>query len=167
MPWSPDTTVPFAEPYERINAEAQALHEHRSNWLNAPDVIREIAGAVDSGSMYPDVADEPRRLIRELLIAESASADPRLQTRTLTNLYNARPTWLRLAHERLDRAVLAAYMAVDPAGVWDEDWAAVWVETGAGRPLDEGHELSERRREVDERVLSNLLRMNLSRSAQG
>jgi hypothetical protein len=29
--------------------------------------------------------------------------------RTLTNLYNARPTWLDLAHKRLDAAVFAAY----------------------------------------------------------
>ena len=29
--------------------------------------------------------------------------------RTLTNLYNARPTWLDLAHKRLDEAVCAAY----------------------------------------------------------
>jgi len=32
-----------------------------------------------------------------------------LAKRTLTNLYNARPTWLAQAHERLDAAVLAAY----------------------------------------------------------
>lgn len=37
-------------------------------------------------------------------------ADPQaLRSRTLTNLYNERPTWLAQAHERLDRAVLAAY----------------------------------------------------------
>lgn len=29
--------------------------------------------------------------------------------RTLTNLYNARPTWLELAHKKLDQAVFAAY----------------------------------------------------------
>jgi hypothetical protein len=29
--------------------------------------------------------------------------------RMLTNLYNARPTWLDLAHKRLDEAVFAAY----------------------------------------------------------
>ncbi|MGE5776319.1 MAG: type IIL restriction-modification enzyme MmeI, partial [Chloroflexota bacterium] len=29
--------------------------------------------------------------------------------RTLTNLYNARPTWLDLAHKKLDQAVFAAY----------------------------------------------------------
>jgi hypothetical protein len=29
--------------------------------------------------------------------------------RTLTNLYNQHPTWLDLAHKRLDQAVFAAY----------------------------------------------------------
>jgi hypothetical protein len=32
-----------------------------------------------------------------------------LPGRTLTNLYNERPTWLAQAHERLDAAVLGAY----------------------------------------------------------
>lgn len=32
-----------------------------------------------------------------------------LKTRTLTNLYNQRPTWLEHAHRRLDEAVLDAY----------------------------------------------------------
>jgi hypothetical protein len=32
-----------------------------------------------------------------------------LKKRTLTNLYNSRPTWLDLAHKRLDAAVAAAY----------------------------------------------------------
>ena len=32
-----------------------------------------------------------------------------LAKRTLTNLYNARPTWLANAHACLDAAVLAAY----------------------------------------------------------
>ncbi len=32
-----------------------------------------------------------------------------LKRRTLTNLYNERPAWLRMAHERLDAAVFAAY----------------------------------------------------------
>ena len=31
------------------------------------------------------------------------------EQRTLTNLYNARPTWLDLAHRKLDEAVFAAY----------------------------------------------------------
>jgi hypothetical protein len=32
-----------------------------------------------------------------------------LAKRTLTNLYNQRPTWLALAHQKLDSAVFAAY----------------------------------------------------------
>src|SRR6266699_5508127 len=32
-----------------------------------------------------------------------------LRERTLTNLYNQAPTWLAQAHDRLDRAVFAAY----------------------------------------------------------
>ena len=32
-----------------------------------------------------------------------------LAKRTLTNLYNQRPTWLAQAHERLDAAAFAAY----------------------------------------------------------
>ena len=37
-----------------------------------------------------------------------------LKKRTLTNLYNQRPTWLDLAHRKLDEAVFAAYG-------WDAD----------------------------------------------
>ena len=32
-----------------------------------------------------------------------------LKQRSLTNLYNLRPTWLALAHTKLDEAVLEAY----------------------------------------------------------
>jgi len=32
-----------------------------------------------------------------------------LKKRTLTNLYNARPTWLAIAHQKLDQAVFTAY----------------------------------------------------------
>jgi hypothetical protein len=90
----------------------------------------------------------------------AAAKDARLKKRTLTNLYNERPTWLRLAHLELDPAVLDAYASVDPEGHWEESWAEVWVETGAGQPLPEGHPLKGRRAEVDQAVLANLSRMN-------
>ncbi len=48
---------------------------------------------------------------------EGSLAEAELKKRTLTNLYNERPTWLRLAHERLDAAVFAAYGW--PAGITD------------------------------------------------
>ena len=37
------------------------------------------------------------------------ASDADLKKRTLTNLYNERPTWLRNLHARLDRAVWDAY----------------------------------------------------------
>ncbi|MDB6032527.1 MAG: hypothetical protein JWM16_2865 [Verrucomicrobiales bacterium] len=38
-----------------------------------------------------------------------AECGAKLQKRTLTNLYNERPTWLDLAHKKLDAAVADAY----------------------------------------------------------
>src|SRR5687768_9812556 len=97
--------------------------------------------------------------------AEAAAAkDPKLKRRTLTNLYNERPTWLRVAHEQLDRSVLAAYAAVDAEGEWDEAWAEVWFDTGAGQSLPAGHELAARRAVVEQNVLANLLRLNHERA---
>jgi hypothetical protein len=45
----------------------------------------------------------PRRVPRD------AACAAKLTKRTLTNLYNERPTWLDLAHKKLDAAVFAAY----------------------------------------------------------
>jgi hypothetical protein len=111
-----------------------------------------------------DVPADPRPLIRRSAIMAAAAKDSRLKKCTLTNLYNERPTWLKLAHETLDRAVLAAYAAVDPEGHWTEDWAEVWLDTGAGQKLPKGHPLATRRAEVDQKVLANLLRMNQTRA---
>jgi hypothetical protein len=63
-----------------------------------------------------DVPEEARGLIRQSAIMARAAKDARLKKRTLTNLYNERPTWLKLAHGQLDRGVLAAYVATDPDG---------------------------------------------------
>lgn len=107
---------------------------------------------------------EARALVRQSAIMAAAAKDARLKKRTLTNLYNDRPTWLKLAHQQLDQAVLAAYAAVDPAGDWSEDWADVWVDSGAGQPLPPEHPLRARRQEIDQRVLANLLRLNHERA---
>ena len=37
------------------------------------------------------------------------ATEAELKKRTLTNLYNQHPTWLDLAHKKLDEAVLDAY----------------------------------------------------------
>jgi len=43
------------------------------------------------------------------IVARDEECASQLKRRTLTNLYNERPTWLDLAHKRLDEAVFAAY----------------------------------------------------------
>jgi type II restriction/modification system DNA methylase subunit YeeA len=47
------------------------------------------------------------------------ATEAELKKRTLTNLYNARPTWLDNAHKKLDAAVFAAYGW--PEEIADED----------------------------------------------
>ena len=60
-----------------------------------------------------EIADAAQRLdsLRQgwLNPTEDTVSLRELKRRTLTNLYNARPTWLDLAHTRLDEAVYAAY----------------------------------------------------------
>lgn len=86
----------------RIAEAARALDEARRNWLNPPDLV-EIVPEVAPG--YPD-----------RILPKDAQAAAKLKERTLTNLYNQRPQWLVNAHDKLDRAVAAAYG-------WPEDIA--------------------------------------------
>ena len=43
------------------------------------------------------------------VVPRDAECAANLKARRLTSLYNQRPTWLALAHEKLDAAVFAAY----------------------------------------------------------
>jgi hypothetical protein len=65
------------------------------------------------------------------------AAAKELKTRTLTNLYNTRPTWLAYAHADLDRAVADAYG-------WGDDWAKGMI---------------------DDDILSRLFALNQARAA--
>src|SRR5665811_923429 len=67
------------------------------------------------------IAEAARDLdrLRNGWLNPSGLSDADLTKRTLTNLYNARPTWLAQAHERLDAAVLVAYGW--PADIESED----------------------------------------------
>jgi len=57
------------------------------------------------------IAAAARALVeqRDRWLNPEGVTDADLKTRTLTALYNTRPTWLEMAHHRLDDAVLAAY----------------------------------------------------------
>ena len=166
LPWAPGMEPEGDSLRARISDAAAALNEQRERWLNPPEWIGPIAEQVDATDDFADVPPEARGLIRQSAIMALAAKDPNLKKRTLTNLYNQRPTWLELAHLELDRSVLAAYAAVDPDGQWSEDWAEVWQPTGAGHPPPENHPLAKTRREIDQNVLENLLRMNLERAEQ-
>jgi hypothetical protein len=167
LPWPPGKEDVKHSAYKRIEAAAKTLNEQRERWLNPPEWIEPLAAKIDAADSFDDVPAEARPLIRQSAIMAAAAKDGRLKNRTLTKLYNERPTWLKLAHAELDRAVLAAYAAIDPAGGWSEDWAEVWVETGAGQALKADHPLAVKRGEIDQKVLANLLRLNHERAGKG
>jgi hypothetical protein len=87
-----------------IASAAKRLNDLRGAWLNPPEWTRRVPEVVPLGmatSPYPD-----RILPRDNISEADLKA---LQKRTLTNLYNQRPSWLAMAHQQLDAAVAAAY----------------------------------------------------------
>lgn len=69
------------------------------------------------------IAEAARELVekRDRWLNPEGATEAELKKRTLTNLYNARPTWLDLAHKKLDAAVFAAYgWAEKPEDLADE-----------------------------------------------
>jgi len=88
---------------QAIAAAAARLNDLREKWLNPDDLVVRVPEVV---SGYPD----------RILPKDDAAAKI-LKTRTLTNLYNARPQWLANAHDVLDAAVADAYG-------WGDEWRA-------------------------------------------
>lgn len=129
FPWplnkADDTLTPEQHAHvAAIGGAARALNEARERWLNPPDLVRE----------EPDVVPElPLRLV-----PVSEEAEEVLKTRTLTNLYSTRHTWLANLHRDLDAAVFGAYE---------------WPEASDPDSLD------------DEEMLRRLLELNLERAA--
>lgn len=109
FPWplnTPDETLTAEQRRHRdaIGEAARELDERRRHWLNPPEWVREV----------PDVIPSlPPRLL-----PVDEHAEQQLKKRTLTNLYNERPTWLANLHDTLDAAVCAAYDW--PADITDE-----------------------------------------------
>jgi len=77
----PVVIAPLQARWQAVKAEALALVE----------AARELVEKRDAWLNPPDASAEE------------------LKRRTLTNLYNARPSWLVEAHRKLDAAVFAAY----------------------------------------------------------
>lgn len=70
------------------------------------------------------------------IVPKDEECATQLKKRTLTNLYNERPTWLDLAHKKLDAAVFAAY-GWDPA-MSDDDLLAALLALNLERAGAEG-----------------------------
>jgi len=88
---------------QKIAKAAAHLNELRESWLNPADLVIRVPEVVPG---YPD-----------RILPKDDEAAKMLKTRTLTNLYNQRPTWLQNAHAALDEAVAGAYG-------WGDDWRA-------------------------------------------
>ena len=89
----------YANPYaSAISGAATRLNELRETWLNPPEWVDVVPEVVPG---YPD------------RIIPKPEYEMEIKKRTLTNLYNERPTWLAHAHEALDMAVAKAYAWVD------------------------------------------------------
>lgn len=104
-----------------ISAAAKELNELRENWLNPPEWTREevlefpgtvggpwnryidAATIIDRGTFKVGTVRYPR------IVPRDAACATKLKDRTLTKLYNERPSWLAHCHAKLDAAVAAAY----------------------------------------------------------
>jgi hypothetical protein len=116
---------PTAEQEAAVAAAAKELNELRERWLNPPEwtveKVLEFPGSVDG--LWARYLVKPDKngngTVRyPRLEPKDADCTKKLKDRTLTKLYNERPTWLDLAHKKLDAAVAAAYSW--PADLTDE-----------------------------------------------
>lgn len=83
-----------------IAQAAKRLNDLREAWLNPPEWTQRVPEVVPLGmdkSPYPD------------RIVAKPGHEKELADRTLTKLYNQRPSWLDAAHKALDAAVASAY----------------------------------------------------------
>jgi type II restriction/modification system DNA methylase subunit YeeA len=82
---------------ENIASAARRLNQLREAWLNPPEWVDWVITPEEEKAGFP----------KRAIAKPGHEAD--LKKRTLTNLYNAPPAWLTLAHQQLDAAVAAAY----------------------------------------------------------
>lgn len=113
-----------------IAEAARVLNDLRERWLNPPEWTRTeilefpasvdgpwaryVVGPLPSAGVSPNAGSgDPACKIGlaryPRLVPKDAECAAKLKQRTLTNLYNERPAWLDLAHQKLDAAVAAAY----------------------------------------------------------
>lgn len=127
----------YEEPFEYVRTHVKPLRDtnRRASTRNCwwrhgearPGLRRALKG-LGRSIVTPEVAKhhifawmDTDRVPDHTLHPEGADESD-LEGRTLTDLYNARPTWLQNAHAALDRAVFAAYgWAEDPEQISEEE----------------------------------------------
>lgn len=82
---------------QSIATAAAALLEARDRWLNPTEWVEWQRTPEEEAAGFP-----PRAVAKP-------GHEAALKKRTLTNLYNERPTWLDMLHRALDEAVASAY----------------------------------------------------------
>ena len=113
-----------SEKEKAIASAALGLMKLRDNYLNPPEWVEWVITPEEEKAGFP----------KRPVAKPGHEAD--VKKRTLTNLYNARPAWLDLAHKELDAAVAEAYG---------------WTDYTPEMP--------------DEEILRRLLALNLERAA--
>ena len=116
FPWPPGEEPKDEPKVQAIANAARELDELRNNWLNPPEWTKEemleFPGSID-GPWSRYVHNPDGRGIGTVryprIVPKDEECAKKLKKRTLTNLYNERPTWMDLAHQKLDEAVFAAY----------------------------------------------------------
>ena len=108
--------IPSTMQAAKIATAAKELDDLRTAWLNPPEWIceevLEFRGSTN-GPWARYITNADRNgigIVRySRVVPKDKEAAQQLAKRTLTNLYNERPTWLELAHQNLDEAVFEAY----------------------------------------------------------
>jgi hypothetical protein len=94
----------------RFDACSSSISQRTSEWTKTETL--EFPGSVE-GPWKRYVHDANARGIGTVrfprTVAKDSGCDAKLKKRTLTNLYNEMPTWLKNAHAALDAGVFAAY----------------------------------------------------------
>jgi type II restriction/modification system DNA methylase subunit YeeA len=105
FPWSPDKEPSkTSEVLSDDQARRDDRSARRSGAATQPTKTSEV-------SLEQAIAAAARELVRlrDNWLNPPKSSEAELKKRTLTNLYNERPTWLDNAHRKLDEAVFQAY----------------------------------------------------------
>lgn len=92
-----------------IAKAAAHLVQTRDNWLNPPEWVEWVQSPEEVAAGFPKRA------------VAKPGHEAELKKKTLTNLYNARPAWLSMAHETIDKAVAAAYGWTDYTPAMSDD----------------------------------------------